>query len=300
MRPSRLGLAIAVLATLPLCGCRTGILDPTPAVEGKLTDVEREYVKQIEAVYASVRFVQSSVEEVVLEHIDDVTTDEKSRARVLEVFQGAHTLLMQNAAKLREPTPYTMDALAAVNESVASVLENAYVQCADVVEKEVAGATAAWGSSALGELLGLQGVVGDIEPSVSARARILASVRRESVALLQAANEGGLALRAKEEEIVTGRHQEAGCFIATAAYGSSDAIEIEVLRRFRDEVLLKSAAGKDYVDFYYAASPPLARFIAEREWLRTLVREVMVAPLVSAAERTRCFWSDSSSAGVLE
>jgi len=294
VRLSRLGLAIAVLFTLLPCGCASDILGPTPAVEGKLTDAEREYVKQLEAAYASVRFVQSSVEEVVSEHINDVTTDEKSRARVLEVFQGAHTLLMQNAAKLREPTPYTMDTLAPINESVASVLESAYLECTALVEKEVVGASAAWGGSALGELLGLQGIVGEIEPSVSARARILASVRRESVALLQAVNEGSLALRAKQEEIESGRDQAAqkgvACFIATAAYGSSDAAEIDVLRRFRDEVLLKSAAGRDYVNFYYAASPPLARCIAEREWLRTLVREVMVAPLVAAADSTRSFW----------
>jgi len=96
---------MAVLSTLPLYGCASGILDPTPAIEGKLTDVEEEYVQQIEDVYASLRFVPSSVEEVVLEHMDDVTADEKSRARVLEVFQGAHTLLAQNAARLREPPP---------------------------------------------------------------------------------------------------------------------------------------------------------------------------------------------------
>jgi len=63
-----------------------------------------------------------------------------------------------------------------------------------------------------------------------------------------------------------------GCFIATAAYGSSQAYEVEVLRRFRDEHLVGTRLGDRLVAAYYAVSPPIAAFIAPRAPLRALVR----------------------------
>jgi len=264
-------------------------------VEGKLTDVEREYVQQIYGACTLALGLQSDVDEIVRQNVDTVLSDANTRTIVLGVIRGVHAQLSEQALILRQPAPYTMDSLTPVNESVAAVFEGAYVPCIEVVEKEVAGAPAAWGKSALGELLSLQGIVGEVEPGVAAQARILACIMRESQALGDAAHEALAALGSKQVEIESGRDQAAqkgvDCFIATAVYGSSDSAEIEVLRRFRDEVLLKSAAGKDYVDFYYAASPPLARFIAEREWLRTLVRETLVEPVVNVARHTQGLWS---------
>ncbi len=64
----------------------------------------------------------------------------------------------------------------------------------------------------------------------------------------------------------------AGCFIATAAYGSALAPQVQVLRELRDRQLLTNAAGRALVAFYYRHSPPLAAYIAERPWARALVR----------------------------
>jgi hypothetical protein len=70
-----------------------------------------------------------------------------------------------------------------------------------------------------------------------------------------------------------------GCFIATAAFGSALHPHVEALRVFRDRVLLKHRAGRAFVEFYYRHSPPIAKLIATRPWVRAIVRW-MLAPLV--------------------
>ena len=81
-----------------------------------------------------------------------------------------------------------------------------------------------------------------------------------------------------------------GCFIATAAYGTPTAKQLDVLRAFRDEVLLKSTVGSRLVDLYYKVSPPIANFISEHNVVRTLVRELVIDPIVWVLEATRAIW----------
>jgi hypothetical protein len=81
-----------------------------------------------------------------------------------------------------------------------------------------------------------------------------------------------------------------GCFIATAAYGTPTAKQIDVLREFRDVVLLKNTVGSQFVSLYYRFSPPIADFIASNEILRTLVRELVVDPIVHVVEATGDIW----------
>jgi hypothetical protein len=76
-----------------------------------------------------------------------------------------------------------------------------------------------------------------------------------------------------------------GCFVATAAWGSPMAPEVELLRRFRDRVLLPSAAGRAFVSAYYRLSPPAAAFISERPPLRAAAR-FFLAPLLLFASVT--------------
>jgi uncharacterized repeat protein (TIGR02543 family) len=83
-----------------------------------------------------------------------------------------------------------------------------------------------------------------------------------------------------------------GCFIATAAYGTPSAEQIDVLREFRDTVLLESTLGSQFVALYYQLSPPVAEFIAGNELLRTLVRELLVDPIVWVVEATEDIWQN--------
>lgn len=62
------------------------------------------------------------------------------------------------------------------------------------------------------------------------------------------------------------------CFIATAAYGTPMAQEINTLRRFRDLKMDRNRIGRYLIILYYGTSPPLARVIARGKNLRAFVR----------------------------
>ena len=62
------------------------------------------------------------------------------------------------------------------------------------------------------------------------------------------------------------------CFIATAAFGTPLAAELDALRAFRDATLFSTAIGRAFADTYYRASPPAADWIAIRPVARGAVR----------------------------
>ncbi|MEN2975117.1 MAG: CFI-box-CTERM domain-containing protein [Candidatus Caldarchaeales archaeon] len=79
-------------------------------------------------------------------------------------------------------------------------------------------------------------------------------------------------------ERVTGR-----CLIATAAFGSEIAPQVQALREFRDGFVMETFAGENFMKafhaFYYSWSPYIAQAEHENEYLRTFIR-ISIYPLL--------------------
>jgi hypothetical protein len=59
-----------------------------------------------------------------------------------------------------------------------------------------------------------------------------------------------------------------GCFVATVAYGDRNHPDVVLLRKFRDEVLTRSSAGRRFIDWSWRTGPYLARCIRQSPHLR--------------------------------
>lgn len=68
---------------------------------------------------------------------------------------------------------------------------------------------------------------------------------------------------------------DGGCYIATAVYGSYDAPEVLMLRRFRDEVLSVNYLGRIFIKIYYKLSPPLARKLEKTKLINKVIRNIL-------------------------
>ena len=62
------------------------------------------------------------------------------------------------------------------------------------------------------------------------------------------------------------------CFIATAAFETPLAREVQILRFYRDFYLKKHFLGKKLVYFYYRVSPPIARLLERSSLAKKFVR----------------------------
>ena len=60
------------------------------------------------------------------------------------------------------------------------------------------------------------------------------------------------------------------CFIATAAYGDINNIQVTILRQFRDTFLRPSTLGRELISSYYHVSLPLADIISGNSFVKCL------------------------------
>lgn len=76
-----------------------------------------------------------------------------------------------------------------------------------------------------------------------------------------------------------------GCLIATATYGSELTPQVQMLRELRDNVLLKTSSGSEFItgfnSFYYSFSPTVADWERQNPAFKETVR-VAITPLLSA------------------
>jgi hypothetical protein len=90
---------------------------------------------------------------------------------------------------------------------------------------------------------------------------------------------------AEEEETMMEENEGGGCLIATAAYGSELAPQVQQLREFRDNTILSTESGTAFMtgfnQFYYSFSP----MIADLEREQPIFKEVMkitLTPMLSS------------------
>lgn len=80
------------------------------------------------------------------------------------------------------------------------------------------------------------------------------------------------------------------CFVATVAYGTPVAEEINVLRAFREAVLRPHAGGRAFIGWYERNGPGLARWVARHDVVRAAVRDGFLRPLDTALRLSRPLW----------
>jgi hypothetical protein len=90
-------------------------------------------------------------------------------------------------------------------------------------------------------------------------------------------------LQASGPGLLGGNQTQSGCLIATAAFGSELAPQVQKLRLFRDGIALKTSAGSSFMNvfnaWYYSFSPSVADYERQAPWLQSIVR-VLIYPLL--------------------
>jgi hypothetical protein len=76
-----------------------------------------------------------------------------------------------------------------------------------------------------------------------------------------------------------------GCLIATATYGSEMSPQVQLLRELRDNQLLKTESGKQFMemfnDVYYSFSPAIADMEREHPMFKEIVK-IAITPMISS------------------
>jgi len=117
----------------------------------------------------------------------------------------------------------------------------------------------------------------------------LENEKKEQEIVEQIINEDSDILKSSEnEESVTLKSSEnegGGCLIATAAYGSEMAPQVQFLREIRDNQLMNTDSGvsfmRDFNQFYYSFSPYIADMQRENPVFKEVVK-IGITPLLSS------------------
>lgn len=72
-----------------------------------------------------------------------------------------------------------------------------------------------------------------------------------------------------------GSGSSSGCYIATMVYGSYNAPQVMILRRFRDESLSRTSGGRVFIRWYYSWSPAFVKKYNHYAWIHKTCRFVL-------------------------
>ncbi len=96
--------------------------------------------------------------------------------------------------------------------------------------------------------------------------------------------EGTMAVDGQCVPVQTGDGNGGGCLIATAAYGSEMAHQVQSLREVRDNVVMSTSSGAAFMDgfnqWYYSFSPAVADLERENQAFREAVR-AFITPMMA-------------------
>jgi len=86
-------------------------------------------------------------------------------------------------------------------------------------------------------------------------------------------------------EVVETSSGGGGCLIATAAYGSEMAPQVQMLREIRDNSLLQTQSGQSFMQgfnsFYYSFSPTIADYERQNPVFKEAVK-LTITPLLAS------------------
>jgi C1A family cysteine protease len=90
---------------------------------------------------------------------------------------------------------------------------------------------------------------------------------------------GGESSASAPTSFTTRNYEKGGCFIATMAFGSPMAGQVEILRQFRDRYLLTNKPGQNFVARYYRYGPAAANHIKGQPLAKAAIR-LALYPLI--------------------
>jgi len=90
-----------------------------------------------------------------------------------------------------------------------------------------------------------------------------------------------------QADVDAGQGDGSKCFVATVCYETADAPQVNLLRTFRDDCLMRSRIGSALVRLYCWVSPPIADALSRRPTARRLVKRLLVDPIVRVVRSTR-------------
>jgi len=131
----------------------------------------------------------------------------------------------------------------------------------------------------LAEATRLMDIISSLDLSSRARQKI-----NENLARL---NEAKNRVSPKYETNNRANLKSKGCYIATICYEDRNAIEVQILKEFRDNRLSKTLAGRSFIYCYYSVSPYIAKKLVNTKRLNKFIKVFILDKIVRAIKRYR-------------